>query len=64
MSIFLLPFVAGVVGIALGAATLRLNGVAKREGRPVSTAHTAMAIAGIVLGAIGIIAKIALDALL
>lgn len=64
LSIVVLPVIAGVVGIGLGATTLRLNGVAKREGRPVVTAHTVMAIAGIVLGAIGIIAKFALDALL
>ncbi|WP_217181929.1 DUF4190 domain-containing protein [Streptomyces sp. AC495_CC817] len=64
VSIFLLPYIAGIVGIGLGVTTLRLNAAARRTGAPVNGAYTGMAIAGIALGALGIILKIVLDFLL
>jgi hypothetical protein len=64
VSIFLLPYIAGVIGIGMGATALRLGSAAKREGAPVSAGVTAMAVIGIVLGALGIILKFAVDRLL
>jgi len=63
-SIFVLPFIAGIVGIALGATTLRLNATARRQGAPANGRATTMAIIGIVLGALGIILKLVVDRML
>jgi hypothetical protein len=64
VSIFILPWIAGIVGIGLGVQTLRVQGQLRAQGFPANGAYNTMAILGIVLGAIGIIAKIALDFLL
>lgn len=61
VSIVILPWVAGFVGIGMGVYTLRAQTTARRQGIPSNGAHTAMAIIGIVLGSIGILAKLALD---
>lgn len=61
VSIVILPWIAGFVGIGMGVYTLRTQATARRQGIPSNGAHTAMAIIGIVLGSIGILAKLALD---
>ncbi|MFF7293313.1 hypothetical protein ACFY9N_12360 [Microbacterium sp. NPDC008134] len=61
VSIVILPWVAGFLGIGMGVYTLRAQATARRHGVPSSGAHTSMAIIGIVLGSIGILAKLALD---
>lgn len=63
VSIFLLPYVAGILGIGMGANALRANNAAKATGGYVG-AFTGMAIAGIVLGALGIVLKLLLDIVL
>ncbi|MFK3836434.1 hypothetical protein [Microbacterium sp. NPDC087868] len=61
VSIIVLPWIAGFIGIGMGVFTLRTQSTARRQGLPTSGAHTTMAIIGIVLGSIGILAKLALD---
>jgi hypothetical protein len=61
VSIVILPWVAGFLGIGMGVYTLRAQATARRHGVPSNGTHTTMAIIGIVLGSIGILAKLALD---
>lgn len=61
VSIFIFPWIAGVIGIGMGVQTLRLDAVDRRAGRPTSGVFTTLAVLGIVLGALGIIAKLVLD---
>lgn len=61
VSIFLLPYIAGIVGIGTGVTALRMNNAARNTGAGYNGAYTGMAIAGIVLGALGIILKIIVD---
>lgn len=61
VSIVILPWIAGFIGIGMGVFTLRTQSTARRQGLPTNGAHTAMAVIGITLGAIGILAKLALD---
>lgn len=61
VSIFLLPYIAGIVGIGTGVTALRMNNAARNTGAGYNGAYTGMAIGGIVLGALGIILKIIVD---
>jgi len=61
VSIFLLPYIAGIVGIGTGVTAIRMNNAAKNTGAGFNGAYTGMAIGGIVLGALGIILKLVLD---
>ncbi|MFK4851498.1 hypothetical protein ACI3KT_07680 [Microbacterium sp. ZW T6_19] len=61
VSIFLLPYIAGIVGIGTGVTAIRMNAAAKNSGSGFNGAYTGMAIGGIVLGALGIVLKLVLD---
>ncbi|KJL49470.1 hypothetical protein RS84_00182 [Microbacterium hydrocarbonoxydans] len=61
VSIFLIPYIAGIVGIGTGVTAIRMNNAAKNSGAGFNSAYTGMAIGGIVLGAIGIVLKLVLD---
>lgn len=64
VSIFLLPYIAGVLGIGLGVNAIRANNAARTTGAGYNGAYTGMAIGGIVLGVIGVILKIVVDIIL
>ncbi|HZU92865.1 MAG TPA: hypothetical protein VFF85_04510, partial [Microbacterium sp.] len=64
VSIFLLPYIAGIIGIGTGVTAIRMNNAAKNAGTGFNGAYTGMAIGGIALGALGIILKLVLDIVL
>lgn len=61
VSIFLLPYIAGIIAIGTGVTAIRMNSSAKSSGAGFNGSYTGMAIGGIVLGALGIILKLVLD---
>ncbi|QIM15316.1 hypothetical protein G7067_01025 [Leucobacter insecticola] len=63
VSIFLLPYIAGAIGVISGAQAINQYRKAVKSGDQVSGGVLAMAIIGIVLGALGIVLAILVQAL-